>query len=272
MGLLSVLDAQQVAIYETFVVPRFVSMFGALALEMVIPCDGAVVANVGCRTGFPDQLAGRYLPGGTLVGFDPSEAALALARTKGALVSDITLDYRYADDLPLPVSDGSFSHVMALYPVIEPARRSELLVELARLLAPGGQLLLSLPLRGSYQEVADLLREFALKHDAGEVAKALESHITSRPTLEGISEELESAGLDDIDVEVRLMTLSFRSGRDFLEDPITRVMLVPDLELSLGLNDIVTPMSYVREAIDRYWSEGDFELSVNIGCASARKF
>ncbi len=271
MGLLSELDEQQVAIFETFVVPRFLSMFGALALERAIPCEGPVIANVGCRTGFPDQLTAHYLPGGTIVGFDPSPAALELARAKGALVRDVTLDYRQADDLPLPVGDGSFSHVLAVYPVFEPARRAEYLAELARLLAPGGQVLLAMPLRGSYQEVADLLREYALKHDAGEVAKALESHITIRPTVEGISEELESAGLDDVDVEVRLMTLTFQSGRAFLEDPITRVMLVPDLEVSLGLSDLVTPMAYVREAIDRYWSEGEFELSVNVGCASARK-
>ena len=27
----------------------------------------------------------------------------------------------------------------------------------------------------------------------------------------------------------------------------------------------------VRDAIDKYWSEGQFELTVNVGCASARK-
>jgi hypothetical protein len=31
-------------------------------------------------------------------------------------------------------------------------------------------------------------------------------------------------------------------------------------------------MDYVRDAIDKYWSEGKLELSLNIGCASARVY
>jgi hypothetical protein len=27
----------------------------------------------------------------------------------------------------------------------------------------------------------------------------------------------------------------------------------------------------VRDAIDNYWSEGTFELTVNVGCASGRR-
>ena len=35
---------------------------------------------------------------------------------------------------------------------------------------------------------------------------------------------------------MRLMTLSFKSGRDFFEDPIARIMIVPDLKLTLGID------------------------------------
>jgi len=49
-------------------------------------------------------------------------------------------------------------------------------------------------------------------------------------------------------------------------------MIVPDVEASLGLGPLDEPMKYVREAIDRYWSEADFELTVNVGCASARRY
>ena len=271
MALLSALDVQQVAVFETFVVPRYLSMFGALALEMLLPCEGAVVANLGCRTGFPDQILPRYLPSCSLFGFDPCEAALALARAKSSLVPNAVIEYHVFDEVPLPLAAGSFSHVMTLYPMVEPARRPELIAEMSRMLAPGGQALYALPLRGSYQEISDLLREYALKYDAGEIAKALEANITSRPTIETFSEVFEDCGLDEIDVDMRLLTVAFQSGRDFFEDPITRLMIVPDLEMSLGLTDLVTPLAYVREAIDKYWSEGDFELSVNIGCASARK-
>ncbi|MBI5536925.1 MAG: methyltransferase domain-containing protein [Deltaproteobacteria bacterium] len=271
MSALPGLEARDVAIFETFVVPRYLSIFGMLALEMVIACERAMVAHVGCRTGFPDQLLATYLPGATVVGFDPSEPALELARTKSALIREITFDYR-AGDLPLQVPDDSFSHVMAVHPRLDIPGRELLVREMRRVLAAGGQALLAMPLRGSFQEIADLLREYALKQEAGDVTKAIEANITSRPTLETFTEMMEDGGFDEVDVEVRAMTLPFRSGRDFFEDPVSRLMIVPDIEQSIGIGDLVAPLSYVRDAIDLYWSEQEFELTVNVGCASARRF
>ncbi|MFW5740293.1 MAG: class I SAM-dependent methyltransferase [Myxococcota bacterium] len=271
MSLLLLLDPLQVPIFETFVVPRYLSMFGALALDMLLPCEGAVVANLGSRTGYPDTDLSCYMPGCRIFGYDPAEEANELARTKATLLRDAVAEYGVVDEPPFPAADGSFSHVISLYPMVDPARRVELIAEATRLLVPGGQVLCALPLRGSYQEVADLLREYALKHDAGRVAKALEAHTTARPTIETFGEIFEACGLTDVDVDMRLTTLTFPSGREFLEDPVARLLVVPDMALSLGLGDLSEPMEYVRNAIDRYWSELDFELSVNVGCASARK-
>ena len=93
-----------------------------------------------------------------------------------------------------------------------------------RLLCPGGQALVALPLRGSFQEIGDLFREYALKHDDGDFGKVVEEAMASRHTIETLSEELESAGLDDVDVEIRTTTLAFDSGRAFMEDPVTRLL------------------------------------------------
>jgi SAM-dependent methyltransferase len=272
MTLLLPLGVNQVPVFETFVVPRFLSLFGALALEMLLPCEGAVVANLASRTGYPDTVLPRYMPGCRIIGYDSSEEAIELARTKSALLRDAIADYFLVDEPPFPVADGSFSHVLCLYPLTDPLRRVELIAEAARLLAPGGQLLCALPLRGSYQEIADLLREYALKYDAGAVAKALEAHIATRPTMETFGEVFEQCGLTNVDVDMRPVTLAFKSGREFFEDPITRLLVVPDFEVSLCLEDLSRPLDYVRDAIDRYWSELDFELTINIGCASARRF
>ena len=92
-----------------------------------------------------------------------------------------------------------------------------------------------------------------------------------KPVIQYVVEELEEAGLDDIDVETRVATLVFDSGRAFFEDPVTRLLLVPELTESLGRKELERPMAYLRDAIDKYWSEGSFELTVHVGCASARK-
>jgi hypothetical protein len=48
-------------------------------------------------------------------------------------------------------------------------------------------------------------------------------------------------------------------------------MIVPEIRTWLAVNDLKKPLEYVRDAIDKYWSEGKLELSLNVGCASARK-
>jgi hypothetical protein len=37
------------------------------------------------------------------------------------------------------------------------------------------------------------------------------------------------------------------------------------------LEDPEPALAYVRQAIDKYWSDGPFELTVNVGCATGRK-
>jgi hypothetical protein len=61
--------------------------------------------------------------------------------------------------------------------------------ECARLLAPDGQALVAVPMDGSFQEVFDLLREFALKYEADDFARAVE-----RPTMDVLGAELRQAG------------------------------------------------------------------------------
>jgi hypothetical protein len=63
----------------------------------------------------------------------------------------------------------------------------------------------------------------------------------------------------------------FVSGRAFIEDPITRLLLMPEFRKNLDTDDLRAPFEYVRDAIDKYWSEGEFELTVHVGCATARR-
>jgi hypothetical protein len=163
-----------------------------------------------------------------------------------------------------------FTHALALHPILADTQRAELFSALRWLLCAGGQALIGVPLRGSFQEIADLLREYALKYEESEFLKTFEVALAERPTIETISEELEAAGFEDVDVEVRQASLSFESGRAFVEDPATRLLILPEIRSWIPASDLGRPLDYAREAIDKYWSEGKLELSLNVGCASAR--
>jgi SAM-dependent methyltransferase len=267
------LQGADAAVFETFVVPRYLAFFGSLALDMMLPHETAAVANIGCRTGYPDGVIAERVPGGTLVGVDPSPAALELARSKASLLSGIHATYQLAESLPTALPGDSFTHAMAIHPLCSADGRARLLSELKRLLVPGGQALLALPLRGSFPEINDMIREYSLRQDLPDLSKAVDAAAASRPTIETVSEEFENAGLTDVDVDVQLIAVSFNNGREFLEDPIAKLMVLPDTRAVLHAEAQVADNSlkYVHDAIGKYWSEGVFELTVNVGCASGRR-
>jgi SAM-dependent methyltransferase len=265
------LGPAEAAVFETFVVPRYMAFFGDLLLEMIAEGKDAQVVHVDCRTGYPDRGVLLRLPDAHLYGCDPSPSALELARAKAATMPGSVTSYVVSESFPCPLPASAFSHALTLHPLPSPEERALVIGELARLLAPRGQALVALPLRGSFPEIADLLREYALKQEADDVTKAIEASVLLRPTVEVLGAELEEAGFHYVDVEMRARTLQFQSARDFFEDPVVRLIVLPELKTTLGLAATDQAFGYVRDAIDKYWSDGAFELTVNVGCASGRK-
>jgi SAM-dependent methyltransferase len=265
------LGPSEAAVYETFVVPRYMALFGELALEMLVDSDDAQVVHLHCRTGYPDRGLAMRLRGAHLVGVDGSLAALELARAKAATMPDMVSQYRFLQELPTALPSSAFSHALLMHALGLPDDRAALLAEASRLLAAHGQVIMTMPVRGSFQEISDLLREYALKFDDSSIDRAVDQAEIDRPTLEGLAGELEEVGFDFIELQQRPMTVRFHRGRDFFEDPIARLVVLPELRLELGLEGRPEPLAYVREAIDTYWSDGAFELTVNVACATGRK-
>lgn len=269
------LGPEDAAILETFVVPRYLSMFAERLLEMLVRTDEARVCHVQCRTGFPDRTLLERLPAAHVFGCDASEPAIELARAKAATITrknpGCAFDYRVQPGLPLPFPGGAFSHAFTMHPLAGSAERRRLLEELARLVAPRGQALFAMPLRGSFGEIEDLLREYALKHDRTDVTNGVEAATQLRPSDEMLARELASAGFEFVDVDLRQRTLKFEGGRGLFEDPVMRLLVLPEMKESLAIDDLSAPLAYVRDAVDKYWSDGAFELTVNVGVVSGRR-
>ena len=142
---------------------------------------------------------------------------------------------------------------------------------MARVLVPDGQLVIALPLRGSFGEVADLLRECALKHDDAGLSAAVDRAMAQRPTVETLSAEIEEAGFEYVDVRLRPPASRSRTAARSSRTRSRASFSMPEFRKNLDTDDLMKPFLYVRDAIDKYWSEGDFELSVHVGCATARR-
>lgn len=273
MTLSPVLDAEQALLFESDVVPRYLSFFGSPAMELVLANGPARVAHIGCRTGYPDGILVDKLPGATLVGVDCSEDALRHARAKAELLGGATVTYERTEGLPTPLAAESFTHTLSIHPVGSPEERALLFAEHRRLLVPGGQAILALPLRGSFPEISDMLREYALRSDVSDLGTAVDAAAQARPTIETVAEELENAGFSDVDVDVQLIAISYATGREFIDDPATKLLVLPEVLAALRTSDAILAPSlrYLEEAITKYWSDGVFELTVNVGCIVARK-
>ncbi len=274
MSLGAPLTGAEAAVFDTSVIPRYLAYFGSAAAEMVIPYSPAAVADIGCRTGYVEPLLAERLPGAAIVGVDPSPEALTLARAKATALPGVNISLELATGMPLPLPDASFTHGLLVHPVVSAQARYALLAELRRILVLGGQGLVALPVRGSFPEIYDMLREYALRQDLADFGKAVEVAAASRPTIESLSEELEKVGLGEVDVDVQLIGVAFNSGREFLEDPIAQLIVFPDTRALIEADPaaVEAGFRYVADAITKYWSEGAFELTVNVGCASGRRF
>lgn len=272
LALAPVLTAAEAAIYESLVVSRYMQAFGNSAVPMLIPHTPAIVAQLCCRTGYPAALIARQLPGCSVTGVDSSPAALELARTKASLISNINVKYVPAEAVPTPLQGEAFTHSIDLHPFGVRGDYQAIFAEHHRLLTQAGQMVMSLPLRGSFPEVYDILREYALRHDQPHFGEAVDAAAAGRPNPETLSTQIEAAGFYDVDVGIEMVAIRFENGRDFLDDPISRLVVAPEI---LGSLDVEigreSAWAYAHDAIGKYWSEIPFELTVNIGSVSARK-
>jgi len=263
------LEAADAAIFETFVVPRYLAPFGELVVAALAPAESPQVAHVHCRTGFPDADIARRLGGARVFGCDRSRFAVELARAKASLVPELTGDYLLAHGDRAPLPDADFTHAVSVHPPVDAAGRAALFAEMGRLVAGGGQLVVALPLRDSFAEVADLVREHAVKQDDVALDERVARSMEEQPTADGLAAEVERAGFSLARVVVADRPLSFAGARAFFDDPAARLVVIP--EIAAGAAPAPLPVDYLREAIATYWGGGPFEVTLRIGCVTATR-
>ena len=231
-------------------------------------------ARVGARTKTLDVASGPgYVTaraaarGAAPVGVDLSSQMVALATKLHP-----GLEFRQGDVEQLPFPDGAFQAVVSNFIVPHLARPERAVVELARVLAPGGRLALTT------WDTAAKSRIGGVFTDAIEEVGAVPP-----PTLPpgppflkfAVDEEfanlLASAGLVDIQVETLAFTNRFASADEFWNGALAGGVRTPPL--ILGQTPEV--QRWIRAAFDRlvrsYEKDGGLEIPASVKLASGTR-
>lgn len=169
------------------------------------PGDAAL--DVCCGTGdLALELAGRVAPGGNVIGCDFSEPMLDLAREKAAARGAAGVRFEWADALALPYDAGRFDAVTVGFGVRNLADLDRGLREAARVLKPGGRLVIleiTHPTRPPlstffslwFDRVVPLLGAFSSNREA---YSYLPESVRSFPDPRGLAEKMDRAGFERI--------------------------------------------------------------------------
>jgi len=112
--------------------------------DQLRPAPGKRLADLGCGTGGDaGKLIGRVQPGGSVTGFDISEAMLTQARERHGQVDG--LDFVKIDASGLDAPDDSFDGIRADRVLIHVPDPRATLAEMIRVTKPGGRIVISEP-------------------------------------------------------------------------------------------------------------------------------
>lgn len=176
------------------------------AVDRAEVSPGDSVLDVCCGTGdLSFELAGRVSPGGHVVGCDFSEPMLDLAREKAA-DREVPVRFEWADALELPYDEGRFDAVTVGFGVRNFADRDRGLREMARVLKPGGRLVIlefTTPTRPPFSTFYSLWFDRIVPvlgrlTPNPEAYSYLAESVQSFPTPERLAAKMDDAGFEQI--------------------------------------------------------------------------
>ncbi|HVV88209.1 MAG TPA: class I SAM-dependent methyltransferase [Kofleriaceae bacterium] len=259
-------------IYDDQIAPVWGSRFGKMLLRNLAMPERGQILDISCGTGYPlVEVLRRKGDGARVIAIDASSAMLDIARRKVADLGGKGVFFRTESPLPrLSFADDVYDLVMCNLGLAEMPLKGAL-HDFARVTKLGGEVRCTLPLAGTWQEFHDIFREVLVKHDKHEALERLDRHLASYPTVDDCCGLMLAAGLDPT-VEIEEFSLLFKSSREFFFAPVIEYgPLAQWKEIAGTGQELQDIFWYIKEAIDAYFGERAFQVTVRAGCLIGRK-
>ena len=201
--------------YEELFVPVIFSPWAERLVDRATIEGDENVLDIACGTGIVARLVARRVgDAGSVVGVDNDEGMLAVA-TKTAAAAGLSIEWEKADVTDLAFTDHRFDIVFCQQglPFFEDPRRA--LVEMRRVVAKDGRVLLNVGRPLQYQPGWAVLADALTRHLGEKWGNMLSKPF---PEWDGkyLRELTQDAGFGDITVTIEIGTVRFPSVKEFL--------------------------------------------------------
>ncbi len=263
---------QDARVVEAIVVPRYAAHFARLFLPRV-SSDARMVLDVGCGTGHVSfHVLARLGSMSRVIAIDTDEGLVDIARRRGWDEIGKRLFFKVESADALSFGDGVFDAVVGNLVLPELEHPAKALAEMRRVLVPGGELYLTTPLRGTFVEALDMLREIAVHDEDNALASRVEAAARQDPDPEALETELRDAGYEDVVVHCDEFRISFRSAEDMFADRLVQVVGLPLWRELAGDDERADArLARMQRALHTYFAGGALSLTVRAGCAYGRR-
>jgi ubiquinone/menaquinone biosynthesis C-methylase UbiE len=261
-------------VYDEEILPVWSHRFGRMLLRGLSLPAKAMVLDVGCGTGYPAlEILEMMDEAGRLIAIDPIGALVDVARKKAGELAGKRIFFRTEPvSSSLAFADEVYDLVVSNLALLERDDRAETVAEFARVTKPGGRVVVTLPLAGTYGEFFDVYREVLTKSDRHDLLERLERHVGRLPEAEQAAGWMERAGLQKVEVETEAFQLLFKSSREFFFAPVIEYGPLNAWKEIAGKGQPMQEVFWqIKEAIDAYFGGRAFEVTVKAGCLRGDK-
>jgi ubiquinone/menaquinone biosynthesis C-methylase UbiE len=262
-------------VYDAEVVPAYAGRFAAMALRALEARPGARVLEVGCTTGhLTRQLLRRFDADSRITALDETPAFVAVARAglDAHPEGERRATLEVANLVRLPVEDASADLVISNLALAEATDPPAAVAEAARALVPGGVLIMTAALRGTWAEFLDIYREVLRDNGKLDGVAALDRYVTTLPDGDTVARWLEEVGLREVEITVARWEILFKSSREFFFAPLIDLGPLSRWKHVAGRGDEMQDVFFfTKEAIDTYFKGTPFALSVVGAMVKGRK-